>query len=275
MPLLGLSSDGVSASQPPLRSSFAFPPLEAMTPAKPSTFLPVAPSASPPASPPASPGQFRGLGLGSPGTLSSLSPGPLRGLGLGLGSAATGSASTSAGASVGAGGRAAAWLLPSRRLRQEGSVRDVSAVSILVAFKLVRFMVLWIALFFIDRAYQATYMQRVIVEERSPPPLWTVMAAALAVEAAFALLLLGALALLGTRFKRPGNTFVLDAPLMSMLLADYFRTTAVMLAVGTALGACAQSARHFRYGEDGMRGIRALCIALLLVSAVVLAAPLA
>lgn len=162
-------------------------------------------------------------------------------------------------------------LRQDKRRPIQGSVKDATTLTVLTVFKLIRFLILWIALYFVDRAFQAAYLTRVMVEDRPPPPLWSVMAAALMIEAAFALMVIGGLALLRGRFKRPDNTFVLDGPMISALLADYFATTAVLLALGTALGAVAQSRRHLRYGEDGMRGIRALCAALLLVSAVVIA----
>lgn len=180
-------------------------------------------------------------------------------------------AAGSAGASPGGATSQAALLRTDKRRPVPGAVVDGTTVAVSTVFKLVRIMILWIALYFVDRAYQAAFLNRVMIEDRPPPPLWSVMAAALAIEAAFALMVIGGLALLRARFKRPDNTFVLDGPVISALLADYLASTVVLLALGTALGAVAQSRRHLRYKEDGMRGIRALCAALLLVSVVVIA----
>ena len=151
-----------------------------------------------------------------------------------------------------------------------GSVTDGVSYGVLTAFKIVRIMVLWIALYFVDRAYQSAYLSRVMVEGASPPSLLTVAAAALAIEAVFAAAFVGLIWMLSGRFKNDHNTFALDAPLISTMWQHYLQSTIVILALGTAFGAVAQSRKNLRYGEDGMRGIRALCTAIMLVSIVII-----
>ena len=153
---------------------------------------------------------------------------------------------------------------------ERGSVKDGVTFGVLAAFKIVRIMVLWIALYFVDRAYQSYYMTRTMVEDKDPPSLLPLTAAALAIESVFALVFIGFISLLSGRFKKDNNTFALDGPLLSSLWATYLQSTLAILALGTLLGAVAQSRANLRYGEDGMRGIRALCTAILLVAIVII-----
>ena len=172
-----------------------------------------------------------------------------------------------------------------------GEVWDTPCLGILIAVRFVRAMVLWIVIFFVDRAYQESYVQRVLVDS-SPPPapgdpleaeeggggidgmpppkLWTLPAAALALEAGVVLLLSSLLFMLNARFKQPQNAFVVDQSLLRRLAADYAATTAVILLLGTAFAAVAQDERLFRYREDGLRGIRAYSTLFLLIALAVL-----
>ena len=160
---------------------------------------------------------------------------------------------------------------PKSRVRPvPGSVKDGVTYGVLAAFKIFRIMVLWIALYFVDRAYQANYLNRTMVENKDPPSLLPLTAAALAIEAVFALIYIGFISILSGRFKKDNNTFAIDGPLISALWASYLQSTLVILALGTALGAVAQSRSNLRYGEDGMRGIRALCTAILLIAVVII-----
>jgi hypothetical protein len=153
------------------------------------------------------------------------------------------------------------------RVQMRGAVTgDVPVIGTVIAAKIIRLMVIWIALFFVDRAWQSSYLDDVVVKKREPYPLWPVMAAALGVEACVYAILFGLLAVLSARFKRPGNTFVVDGFMMKRLAADYFRTTVPILILGSALGAITQRSKYLRYDEDGMRAIRAHCTSLLFVS---------
>ena len=155
-----------------------------------------------------------------------------------------------------------------------GEVRDGAAFGFVVAVRLVRIMVLWIALYFVDRAFQESYVQRVLVEDRRKPPrLWTIAAAALAIEGVVLLLLSAILFLLHSRFKTAENAFVIDGPLLRRLGADYAVTTGIILSLGTAMGVVSADPKNFRYRDDGMRGIRAMCTMLLLVAVAVLLVP--
>lgn len=165
-----------------------------------------------------------------------------------------------------------------------GEVRDVPALGIVVIVRFIRVMVLWIVVFFVDRAYQEAYVQSVLVEGGgdgeagdaghddgpAPPRLWTLPLAAFAIEAGILLLFSSVLFMLNARFKQSGNAFVVDGTLMRRLASDYAVTTAVMLLLGTAFAAVSQDGRLFRYREDGLRGIRAFSTLFIMVSFAVL-----
>jgi hypothetical protein len=153
----------------------------------------------------------------------------------------------------------------------EGAVRDGAAAGVVIGVRIVRVMVLWIAYYFVDRAYQASFVQRTVVDGEEPPALWTIPIAAFAIEAAIFALVLGMLFLLKARFKTPTNTFVIDGPLLSRLATDYALTTAVSLAVCGGTGLVAQDRRHFRYRDDGLRGIRAASLLMFVESAAIVA----
>lgn len=159
---------------------------------------------------------------------------------------------------------------------------DLQAALVLYGLKVVRVMVLWIALFVVEKTYQDSYVQAVLVEDGSggggggankPPDLSMVVVYAVAVEGSVMLLVLLVLALLKAKFKTPGNTFVIDDRLLVAAGVDYVLSTGAVVAIGAALGAAAQNGRLFRYRHDGLRAIRALCNLLLYVSAVVLVVP--
>lgn len=50
-----------------------------------------------------------------------------------------------------------------------GEVRDAPSVGITLAVRFVRAMVLWIVVFFVDRAYQESYVQRVLIDSAPAP----------------------------------------------------------------------------------------------------------
>lgn len=150
---------------------------------------------------------------------------------------------------------------------------DLQAAVVLYGLKLVRAMVLWVALYVVEKVYQDSYVQAVLVEDRKPPDLALVVVYAVAVEGSVMLLVLLVLALLKAKYKTPSNTFVIDDRLLVAAAVDYLVSTGAILAIGAALGAAAQNGRLFRYRHDGLRAVRALCNLLLYTSLVVLAVP--
>ena len=152
---------------------------------------------------------------------------------------------------------------------------DVPLVFALYAVKLWRAMVLWICLYVVEKVYQDEFVHKVLAGDGDarPPSLSLVIAYAVGAEAVAMLLLVAVLALLMAKYKTRDSTFVIDNRFMVLLFVDYALTTSTMVTLGVAVAKQVQDGRLFRYRDDGLRGIRALCTLLLQLSAVVLALP--
>lgn len=150
---------------------------------------------------------------------------------------------------------------------------DLQLAIVLYGVKLVRAMVLWISLFVVEKVFQDSYVQQVLVQDGKPPNLSMVIVYAVAVEGAVMMLLLAVLWLLMARYKTSNNTFVLDGRALVLCAFDYLASASAVLSLGALLGDAAQNGRLFRYRHDGLRTIRALCNLLLGVSLVVVAVP--
>jgi hypothetical protein len=107
------------------------------------------------------------------------------------------------------------------------------------------------------------------------PALWTMMPAALLIEAVLLALAFLILLALKKRFHIPNkDTFIIDDALTSRILREYAISTIVMLPIGMLFGYAMQSCKDLRYRDDGLRGIRALATLLLLVAVVCILAPI-
>lgn len=150
---------------------------------------------------------------------------------------------------------------------------DAQIGLVLYAIKVVRVMVLWIALYVVEKVYQDSYVQSVLVNDGEPPRLSLIVVYVAAIEGSLMLLLLLVLSLLKAKYKTRDNTFIIDNRMLVLGAVDFFVSTSVFVCIGSLLGEAAQNGRLFRYKHDGLRAIRALCNMLLYVSIVVLAMP--
>lgn len=140
-------------------------------------------------------------------------------------------------------------------------------------------MVLWVILYFVERAYQAMYIENVMSKDGNhemrvmelKPRLWSMILVVLAIEAVFMLVVLLILAAISKRFKTPNNTFVIDGAFLKRLTVQYLSTLALLIPLGTSFGYVMQSCKDLRYRDDGLRGIRALSVLLLITCAFVVA----
>ena len=210
-----------------------------------------------------------GAGAGPPGAGS----GPPGAKGSGFGPPGAGAG---AGAKDSAGGASEGPVAPGAsrvRFPDAGEAVDSASRWVLGLFRFVRVMLLWISFHFVDKAYQESYLLR-SSSGRQLPRLWTLPLAALGFEAAAVALLLGALWLLGSVYKRPFNTFVIDRQLLVRLLRQYVESSAVILALGCSFGYVLQHSRTLRYREDGVRAVRALSLLAFYTSAMALLLPI-
>lgn len=186
----------------------------------------------------------------------------------------------------------AAWLAEAVMAKSAhlGEVRDGAWTTVTLLVKLFRVMVWWVALYVVDRVYQEWYLQRAYVEggdgENQPlfesgyvgkrvldgPPLWSIVWAVVSIEVCAMLLLVCVMLVLAGWFKTDSNTFVIDGKLIACVVVDYAASTVVLVALGMGLGFVAQNPAMFRYGDDGLRAIRAVSVTLLIVAAVVIPA---
>lgn len=146
-------------------------------------------------------------------------------------------------------------------------------LCILYFVKLARVMMLWIALYLTEKLFQDAYVQKVWLQEDSPPSLLPLAPIALGMEAVGFAVMVAVLVLVRMWCKRPDNTFIIDASLIRKVVADYVGSLPALLAMGILLALVVQQKRTLRYADDGVRGIRALAGMLLAMYAVLLAMP--
>ena len=193
------------------------------------------------------------------------------GIGSGIGSiAAASSAASSAAAASSAVSNAVAAKDSSSEI--SGSVRDSVTIAICWTVRLVRTMVLWIVIHFVDKYYQAQYLKKASLG-LPLPRLWTLPLFALAAEAVvFAALLCMACAM-SSVYKREFNTFVVDGALLKLLLAQYAFSTVPVAAAGIMIARVLQHSKALRYCEDGARAIRATSLMFFYVAVIAVALP--
>lgn len=147
---------------------------------------------------------------------------------------------------------------------------DTQVVVIMYIIKGLRLMMLWIGLWVADKVYQTRYVSTVYLERSPPPTMVGIVATALAIETISIVFILLIMGLLKTQFKQAGNSFVIDSGLFTLVAGDYILTSALFFAMGAAVAGTAGSRRLFRYGEDGLRGIRAVSLAMLGIAVTVI-----
>jgi hypothetical protein len=161
--------------------------------------------------------------------------------------------------------------------RNHSSMIDL---AVLYAIKFARVMVIWIALYAIDKVWQDAYVKSIVKNEdagaevQEPPSMLPLVVITLGAEAVFMMVVVLCLVLAGAMFGGPASTYVLDAGLLRLIGIDYILSTVVIAGIGLTVSSVTQDGRLFRFRDDGMRGIRATCSLLLSIAAVVIALPL-
>lgn len=167
---------------------------------------------------------------------------------------------------------------------------DSGTIAGLLAVKVARLMVLWVALYLATKVYQDEYVERVLVQggtarpanaeeteswqdASAPPRLQGMVVYALVLDLGMSMMLGTILLLLSAKFKQPNNTFVIDGAFLRLAAVDYAAATFVISVLGILIARAVQNPRALRFREDGMRGTRAFGTLMLYVGAVVLAIP--
>lgn len=161
-----------------------------------------------------------------------------------------------------------------------GHRSDPTVVGALYAFKAARFLSLWVALFTVDKLWRDAVVQSVVDSSTvdpaatpKPPSMRWIMAAALGLELVVLLVLVFVLAGLNALLGGAGARWALDACFLRLLVADYVITSAVLVVLGVLVASVAEDRKLFRYGDDGMRGVRATTTMLWLLTGPVLLLP--
>lgn len=139
--------------------------------------------------------------------------------------------------------------------------------------KLTRFLVLWLALFVVEKVYQDAYVSSVLVRSGKPPDLRPLIIYALLTDFVFFTFILVVINMLLAQRQRSGYGHVIDLNLVSILVFDYLGSVLVLGVVGWGIATVVQDKKILRYRDDGLRSIRALGTLLLYCSIVVLMVP--
>lgn len=124
--------------------------------------------------------------------------------------------------------------------------------------KLLRFMVLWIALYVVEKVFQDAYVSRVFVRDGTPPDLRPLVIYALLIDFVFFTLVMIIISLLIAQNGGKGSSYALDDNLLAVLAVDYVMSVVVIGTVGWGTASVVQDKRSLRYADDGLRSIRAL-----------------
>jgi hypothetical protein len=145
--------------------------------------------------------------------------------------------------------------------------------AVLYLVKLTRIMTMWTSLYVADKIWQERYVSKVLIDSAPPPNLIGLVFAAVAIDGLFALVVLTVLVLLQVKNKRSDNAYAIDWDLLRLVALDYALSTAVLASAGIVFAMVAQDRKMFRYGQDGLRGIRATGTLLLCTATVVFLIP--
>lgn len=151
-------------------------------------------------------------------------------------------------------------------------MNDSNATVCVYAVKLVRFMVLWVALFVTEKVYQDAYVSTALIRNTTPPDLRPLIIYALLVDFVFFTFVMLLIALLRAQ-NPPGQGYAIDENLVSILIVDYVASIIVLATIGAGVATVVQDRTILRYNDDGLRSIRALGTLLLYGALVTLALP--
>lgn len=150
-------------------------------------------------------------------------------------------------------------------------MNDPIVTACVCVVKLVRFLILWVALFVTEKVYQDMYVSTVLIRDSAPPDLRPVVVYALLVDFVFFAFILMLVSLL--RAQNPSKTYAIDGNLVTMLVVDYLASTVAIGIVGFGIASVVQDKTILRYRDDGLRSIRALGTLLLYASLLLMAIP--
>lgn len=135
---------------------------------------------------------------------------------------------------------------------------DKLATGCVYVVKLLRFMVLWIALFVVEKVFQDAYVSSVLVRDGSPPDLRPLVIYALLVDFVFFTLIMGVVYLLRAQNDDQGSGYAINGDLVFILVVDYIASMVMIGGIGWGAAMVIQDKKSLNYKDDGLRAIRAL-----------------
>lgn len=151
------------------------------------------------------------------------------------------------------------------------AMNDGIVTSCVYTVKLVRFLVLWIALYVTEKVFQDAYVSSVLIRNSTPPDLRPLVIYALLVDFVFFTFMVFVIQLL--RAQDRGATYAIDGNLVASLVLDYIGSVVVFGVVGLGISSVVQDKEILRYKDDGLRSIRALGTLLLYGALITLTVP--
>lgn len=135
-------------------------------------------------------------------------------------------------------------------------MRDTQFMLLYVV-KLVRFFIMWCALFLAESVFTNWYVDAVYTKKKPPPSLAFFVMLFVGIEAALFVVLWVILALVRHINDHDGQGFVIDAGFMQKLLVDYAISTVLIAVMGLVIGEVIQKRVVFNYATDGVAPVKA------------------
>lgn len=124
---------------------------------------------------------------------------------------------------------------------------------LLYLFKVLRFGIQIICVYFAQKAFEETYVSSVYAEKnKPPPPLHNMLLMFLSFDAVIQVILFIMILAASFIYKRPGNTFIIDDDFISLLLTENILNTVLTLGVGWLIAAVMKQKKYFGYKKQGI-----------------------
>ena len=133
---------------------------------------------------------------------------------------------------------------------------DATVSSAVYLVKFYRLMSMWVVIYVMEKIYLQRYLQKVYIEDTTPPNLWHFVLMCSLVESVIFGAAMLVMFMLSQKYGG-GTGFVIDKVLIYSIGVDYIFTTWIFVVAGLGISSVIQNCKLLRYSHDGMRGIRA------------------
>lgn len=134
---------------------------------------------------------------------------------------------------------------------------DFKIASVMYAVKMYRIFTMWLIVSMLEKVFLENYLERVYIKHSRPPSFSQLVTVTWAIDAIALIVPFSILYLLYVRYKDVGNSYIIDARIMLLVMIDYLMSSILFVSVGLIILNHIQDKDLFRYEHDGMRAIRA------------------